>query len=353
MAQHPFAEKLLSWYRINKRDLPWRNTTDPYAIWLSETILQQTRVAQGLPYYERFINTFPTLEALANANDDRVMKLWQGLGYYSRARNMLKAARHIQDERNGEWPTKSGELQKLSGVGPYTAAAIASFAFDESVPVIDGNVYRVVSRYLDIASDISESAGKKEIQHGLNAIFDPVRSAEFNQAIMELGAMVCTPKNPNCSVCPVADSCSALHHQTVGERPVKTKKTKIRDRYLEIFVISINGKVALTQRPKSGIWSNLWTFPFIEFETQHDAQKVTESHSFQELIGNNPFAIQKKYSAGTHLLSHRRLHLRYWEVDLESSVAENVPNYRMISWDELHTFAVPKPIETFLKNRGV
>ena len=353
MSTHQFAEKLIKWYRSNRRDLPWRNTDDPYSIWLSETILQQTRVAQGLPYYERFLHHYPTLRDLANADDDDVMKLWQGLGYYSRARNMLKAARYIYQNLDGKWPTTAKALQKLSGIGPYTSAAIASFAFGEPIPVIDGNVYRVVSRYLDIPTDITQSAGKNDIQKGLNAIFDPSQPAEFNQAIMELGALVCTPKNPSCDICPVNSSCLALRKKTIQQRPVKSKKTKVMDRYLEILVLKSHQNVAFQQRPNKGVWSNLWTFPILEFEQKPSEREVLESSAFQHVVGNLSFSIQKKYSAGTHLLSHRKLHLRYWEIEIEPSVLENDLPYRMISWDELHTFAVPKPIEVFLKKRGI
>jgi len=353
MAVHQFAEKLIQWYRTNQRELPWRQTADPYAIWLSETILQQTRVAQGLPYYEKFLFHYPNLKTLAQAEDDHVMKLWQGLGYYSRARNMLATARYIQNELKGEWPTTSRELQKLKGIGPYTSAAIASFAFGESVPVLDGNVYRVVSRYLDIESDIAQARGKKDINEGLKAIFDPSHAAEFNQAIMDLGATVCTPKNPTCEECPVADSCSALRSNTVAQRPVKTKKTKVTNRYLEIFIIQQDGKVGFLQRPKTGVWSNLWTFPFLEFESKMTLREVLETSDFSKLTGGFPFTVKRNYNAGVHLLSHRKLHLNYWEIELQSGASENDLPYAMISWDELHTFAVPKPIEIFLKKRGI
>lgn len=353
MAAHQFAEKLIKWYQSNGRDLPWRNTTNPYSIWLSETILQQTRVAQGMPYYERFLSRYPTLADLANAQDDDVMKLWQGLGYYSRARNMLKAARYIHQNLNGEWPTNSKELQKLSGIGPYTSAAIASFAFGESVPVIDGNVYRVVSRYLNIDSDISQSSGKKDIQTGLNAIFDSNKPAEFNQAIMDLGAVICTPKKPSCDKCPVQSSCLGFREKTVDQRPVKSRKTTVKNRFLEIFIMKNGHKVGFLQRPETGVWSNLWTFPILEFDQKPSETEVLDSASFQQLINNTPFSIQKKYNGGTHLLSHRKLHLRYWEIELESTVLEKDPLYQMISWDELHTFAVPKPIEVFFKKRGI
>jgi A/G-specific adenine glycosylase len=350
---HPFASKLIQWYRIHKRDLPWRDTSDPYPIWLSETILQQTRVAQGLPYYERFLNRYPTLDELAKANDDDVMKLWQGLGYYSRARNMLKAARYIHNELKGAWPKTAAELKKLSGIGPYTSAAIASFAFGESVPVIDGNVYRVVSRYLDISSDIAETAGKKDIETALKTLFDTNHPAEFNQAIMDLGATVCTPKNPDCESCPVSDSCQALKAKTVHNRPVKTKKTKVLNRYIELFVFTHGNEVGFVQRPSRGVWSNLWTFPFIELESEYSADQVLQSDGFRNLTSSFSFKVIRPYNAGIHLLSHRKLHLRYWEIEMDLSVSENDPPFSMISWDELHTFAVPKPIETFLKKRDI
>src|SRR5690606_28672368 len=218
-----FSQKLISWYLQNKRDLPWRNTKNPYKIWLSEVILQQTRVAQGLPYYENFVKHFPTVFDLAKANEEQVLKIWQGLGYYSRARNLHHTAQYVSENLNGEFPKTYNKLIKLKGIGSYPAAAISSFSNDENVAVLDGNVYRVLSRYFGIETDISSSQGKKEFQEMADEVLDKKRPALFNQAIMEFGALQCVPKNPNCEVCVFNDSCVALQKNKVAQLPVKLK----------------------------------------------------------------------------------------------------------------------------------
>nr|WP_321539525.1 A/G-specific adenine glycosylase [Flavobacterium piscinae] len=221
-----FSNRLIQWYLENKRDLPWRNTTNPYPIWLSEIILQQTRVAQGLPYYERFIETFPTVFDLANASEEQVLKLWQGLGYYSRGRNLHKTAQIIAFELNGTFPTTYTELLKLKGIGSYTAATIASFSQKEVVPVVDGNVFRILARYFDVETDISSATAKKEFTALANELIDSKQPDVFNQALMEFGALQCVPKNPNCSICVFKDSCAALQKKKVDLLPIKLKKRK-------------------------------------------------------------------------------------------------------------------------------
>ncbi len=229
-----FYDRITRWYLTNKRDLPWRKTTDPYAIWLSEIMLQQTRVAQGLPYFERFISTFPTVFDLAKADEEQVLKLWQGLGYYSRARNMHKTAQIVVDEFEGIFPPSYKELLQLKGVGEYTAAAIASFSYNEKVNVVDGNVFRVIARYLNVTTDISSATAKKEFVALANELMENRDSALFNQAIMEFGALQCVPKNPNCSSCVLNESCAALQLKRVDQLPIKSKKTKVRNRSLGI-----------------------------------------------------------------------------------------------------------------------
>ena len=231
-----FGQKLTSWYLQNKRDLPWRKTKNPYKIWLSEVILQQTRVVQGLPYYENFVNSFPTVFDLAKADEQQVLKIWQGLGYYSRARNLHHTAQYISENLNGEFPKTYNELIKLKGIGSYTASAIASFCFDEKVAVLDGNVYRVLSRYFGVETDISSSKAKKEFQNLADEVLDKNRPALFNQAIMEFGALQCVPKNPNCEVCVLNDSCLALKDKKVAQLPVKVKKTKVKKRFLNYLI---------------------------------------------------------------------------------------------------------------------
>src|SRR5690554_5706333 len=284
-----FSQKLISWYSEHKRELPWRNTKDPYKIWLSEVILQQTRVAQGLPYYENFINTFPTVFDLAKADEQQVLKIWQGLGYYSRARNLHHTAQYISENLNGIFPDNYKDLLKLKGVGSYTAAAIASFSNDEAVAVLDGNVYRVLSRYFGIETDISSSKAKKEFQELANEVLDQKQPSLFNQAIMEFGALQCVPKNPNCEVCVLNDSCFALKEKKVDKLPVKLKKTKVTQRFLNYLVfLDENKNSIINKRTQNGIWKNLYEFPLLEVTEKTDleviTQKISEMYSDQYTI---------------------------------------------------------------------
>jgi len=266
-----FANSLTRWYLKNKRDLPWRNTQNPYFIWLSEIMLQQTRVAQGMPYFFAFTNAFPTVFDLANASEEQVLKLWQGLGYYSRARNLHKTAQFVATELDGKFPDTYKELIKLKGVGEYTAAAIASFSFDENVPVVDGNVFRVLSRYFDIETDILSSGAKKEFTALAYELMSKDNPALFNQAIMEFGALQCVPKNPNCEVCPLNNGCLALQKNKVDQLPVKSKKTKVKNRFFNYVVfLDENQNTIIQKRSDKGIWHNLYEFPLIETETEID-----------------------------------------------------------------------------------
>eukprot|EP01038_Epipyxis_sp_PR26KG_P019552 gene19552-27691_t len=275
-----FSNSLLSWYLQNKRDLPWRNTVNPYPIWLSEIMLQQTKVAQGLPYFITFMDAFPTVLHLAQADEEQVLKLWQGLGYYSRARNMHKTAQIIAFELKGSFPNNYNDLIKLKGVGEYTAAAIASFAFNEVVPVVDGNVFRVLSRYLDIETDIASASAKKEFSALAKELMPVNNPALFNQAIMEFGALQCVPKNPDCTNCIFNTSCAALQKKKVTELPVKLKKTKVTNRYFNYLVFLDNlNKTIINKRTEKGIWHNLYEFPVIEAEEELDFETISEAIS--------------------------------------------------------------------------
>ena len=231
-----FSNSLIKWYLQNKRDLPWRNTIDPYFIWLSEIMLQQTRVAQGMPYFFAFTEAFPTVFDLAKASEQEVLKLWQGLGYYSRARNLHKTAQYVAFELDGKFPDNYKALLSLKGVGDYTAAAIASFSYNEVVPVVDGNVFRVLSRVFDIEADISQPASKKIFQELAMELMPKDHPAIFNQAIMEFGALQCVPKNPDCTICVMNDGCLALKMDKVNQLPVKLKKTKVTNRFFNYFI---------------------------------------------------------------------------------------------------------------------
>ena len=260
-----FREGLLGWYRPSRRPMPWKEHPDPYNVWLSEIILQQTRVEQGRAYYERFAATYPAVEDLAAAEDDAVMKLWEGLGYYSRARNLLKAARMVVAEHGGKFPDTYPELLKLPGVGPYTAAAIASFAFNRQVPVLDGNVYRVLSRFSGNATPIDTTTGKKTFGDLSFRALGDASAKVYNQAIMDFGALVCTPRRADCATCPVAKNCVALKTDTVYALPVKSKKLKKRDRFFHYLVVRDHSdRIVLTRRGEGDIWQALYQYPLVE-----------------------------------------------------------------------------------------
>ena len=260
-----FSNKLISWYLQHKRDLPWRETQNPYYIWLSEIMLQQTRVAQGLPYFMKFTTAFPTVFDLANASEEAVLKLWQGLGYYSRARNLHKTAQIVAFEMNGVFPENYTNLLKLKGIGDYTAAAIASFSYNECVPVVDGNVFRVLSRYFDVENDISIQSTKKVFAALALELMPKNNPAQFNQAIMEFGALQCVPKSPNCIICPFNESCAALMKNKVDKLPVKNKKIKVTNRFLNYLIYNDSKNNTIIQkRTEKGIWQNLYEFPLLE-----------------------------------------------------------------------------------------
>ncbi len=316
-----FSNSLVQWYLQNKRDLPWRDTINPYQIWLSEIMLQQTRVAQGLPYFISFINAFPTVFDLANAEEDQVLKLWQGLGYYSRARNLHATAKYVAHELNGIFPDNYKELLKLKGIGEYTAAAIASFSYNEPVAVLDGNVYRVLSRYFNMDNDISDTKTKKVFQTLAQEVLLKDNPAIFNQAIMEFGALQCVPKNPDCESCVLSNSCAALQYNKVAQLPVKSKKTKVTPKYFNYLILKdITDKFIVQKREGKGIWENLYEFPLFE-TAELMAPEVIEKQLIQmdffgqkakEIILLNSEIIK-------HKLSHQHLFIRFFlmEFDVE------------------------------------
>ena len=288
-----FSNLLIQWYLRNKRDLPWRNTTNPYPIWLSEIMLQQTRVAQGMPYFLSFTAAFPTVFDLAKADEEQVLKLWQGLGYYSRARNLHKTAQYVADELSGVFPVTYKELLQLKGIGEYTAAAIASFSYNEVVPVVDGNVFRVLSRYFDVETDIAAASAKKEFAALAFELMPKDNPAIFNQAIMEFGALQCVPKSPNCGICVFNESCAALQKNKVDQLPVKSKKLKVRNRFFNYLVVNDeNENTIIQKRTDKGIWHNLYEFPLIETEKVEDFDCITERIQKEFFINNDIYRIQ-------------------------------------------------------------
>ena len=314
-----FSKKLIDWYGKHKRPLPWRNSSDPYIIWLSEVILQQTRVKQGLPYFNAFLERFPDVASLAAASQDEVLKLWQGLGYYSRARNMHAAAQQVLDEFQGEFPRKYDDLIKLKGVGDYTAAAIASICNDESVAVVDGNVFRVLSRLFGIKEPINSSKGVKKFRAKAKELLPKENTGNHNQAVMEFGALHCLPKNPHCSSCPFAHECHAFQNDLQQDLPVKIKKNKVKTVYMNYLVfIDKNGKTLIQQRKENAIWKGLFDFPLIE-STENIRQSTVEGHEkFINIIRKQPYSIYLYNAQPTkHLLTHKKLFAHFWIIEID------------------------------------
>lgn len=313
-----FRNNLIQWYLHNKREMPWRNTTNPYHIWLSEIILQQTRVAQGLPYYERFVAAYPTVQDLAAASEEDVLKLWQGLGYYSRGRNLHFTAQYITNELQGEFPNTYKELLKLKGVGDYTASAIASISFNEPTAVVDGNVYRVLARVYGIHTAINTTQGAKEFKALAQELIDPAQPATFNQAIMEFGAIQCKPQNPYCLHCVFQEECYAFRNNKIKELPVKIKNIKIRKRYLNYLVfVSKDQKTMFKQRTGKGIWQGLYEFPMLEMEEED--LRFRESASFKKKLSLYTVHSIEKHNEKPilHKLSHQHLSITFWIVNVD------------------------------------
>lgn len=321
-----FSNLLIQWYLQNKRDLPWRNTVNPYIIWLSEIILQQTRVAQGMPYFIKFTEAFPTVFDLASSDEEKVLKLWQGLGYYSRARNLHKTAQQVAFEYEGVFPKDYLGLLKLKGIGQYTAAAIASFSYNEDVPVVDGNVFRVLSRYFDIDTDIASSGAKKEFTDLANELLPIGKANIFNQAIMEFGALQCVPKNPDCTICIFNSSCLALQKKKVTQLPVKLKKLKVTKRYLNYLVFSDEDKkTSIQKRTAKGIWHNLYEFPLLETQNQEEEEVIISLIRNNTLISNPIDVIELLTPQSiTHKLSHQHLTIKFWEVKVSGKILNGI-----------------------------
>ncbi len=337
-----FGHKLVAWYKQHHRKLPWRETRDPYRIWLSEIILQQTRVAQGYPYYEKFIGQYPDVRSLAAASEKEVLHLWQGLGYYSRARNMHATAKIVCDQYGGKFPGSYQELLGLKGIGDYTASAIASFAFDEQAAVVDGNVFRVLARYYGIHEDISSPASRKIFREAAVAAMPAGQAALFNQAIMEFGALQCVPVSPKCEACPVSDSCYAYHHKMQNVLPVKIKKLKIKQRPIHYLVITAKGRVAMKERKGKDIWRGLYDFYSVETESVDDWSTFLP----EELSGLKP-----ELSSGPfkHILTHQRLSISYWLSELPElrKLPEDLQWYTS---EQIKDLPKPLPVNIYLKD---
>ncbi|MCH2224864.1 MAG: A/G-specific adenine glycosylase [Crocinitomicaceae bacterium] len=329
-----FSLLITHWFRQNYRDLPWRNTNNPYFIWLSEIILQQTRVNQGMQYYLKFTKNYPTIFDLAKSDEQNILNDWQGLGYYSRARNLHYSAQYIVNELNGVFPQTYNEIIKLKGVGKYTAAAIASFAFNESKAVVDGNVYRLLSRVFDIPTPIDSGQGQKEFQSLADELIDPNNPAEHNQSIMEVGSSICSP-SPNCEICPLTLKCLSYTRQTIHERPVKSKKTKVTDKYFHFFIYENNGKTYIEKRTKKGIWQNLFQFPLIE---------TKENELPKELNKHQTFRTSKVIK---HILSHQRIYAQFHHIT--SPPIKIQKEWIEINHENIQDYPLPRIIDRYLE----
>ena len=344
-----FATTIIRWFRENGRDLPWRETRDPYAIWLSEVILQQTRIDQGRPYWERFMRRWPTVGELAAASEDEVLREWQGLGYYSRARNLHEAARQVAAA--GHFPDNYRDIRRLKGVGDYTAAAIASFAFAQPVAVVDGNVYRVLSRHFGISTPINSTEGKKEFAALAQALMEELSeyseysdysdysdhsdysdSSSYNQGLMDFGALQCTPANPACHACPLADSCIALHENRVGELPVKRKTLKVRERRMSYIYIRYNGETALHRRAAGDIWAGLYE------PLAYSPENLSLRSERMQCLKRNV----------RHVLTHRVIYADFylWEPDKRPPLPDG---YFWIRETDIDRYGVPRLVEMLLE----
>ncbi len=338
-----WQKQLLDWYEVYKRDFPWRKTKDPYHIWLSEVIMQQTRTQQGLPYYRAFVETYPTVHDLAAAPEEAVLKLWQGLGYYSRARNLHATARYISRELEGLFPSDFDTLKTLKGVGDYTASAIASIAFGVKQAVVDGNVYRVYARFFGIDLPINSALAFKHFKEIAQKALPSTDPGTFNQAVMELGALQCVPQQPECSICPLQSACKAYALQQVAQLPIKERKIKIKKRFFHYLVFdSGDKKKYLQQRTAKGIWHKLYEFPLVEANrTLKNPSK--KFNKVIQLFTKAPFLVRQIAPAQLHKLSHQHIEISFWEV---KATDIQIDGYEPRQWRQL---PVPVPIANFLK----
>lgn len=332
-----FSLSIRNWYRQNKRDLPWRETSDPYFIWLSEIIMQQTRVDQGLKYYLKFTSNYPKIEDLAKAQEQDVLNDWQGLGYYSRARNLHSAAKTIIEDYKGVFPRSYDDVLKLKGVGTYTASAISSFAYGECKAVVDGNVYRLLSRAFDIDLPIDSSQGQKYFQKLADELISPQHPGEHNQAIMEVGALICSPKSPKCTQCPLESICLSREKETITERPVKSKKTKVRSRFFHFLVLSDDKNIVIQKREKKDIWQNMYQFPLIETEKK---TSLEEERNWQDQTHESEIV--------THILSHQKIFAVFHHIALPDKVSFN--DSINIEKRNIQDYPLPRIIDKYIED---
>ena len=343
----PFSKKLLAWYDPKARILPWKSIKDPYKIWISEIILQQTRAEQAVPYYKNFLEKFPNVDTLANAHLDEVLKAWEGLGYYSRARNLHHAAKFVQENYDSKIPSSYVELLKLKGIGPYTASAISSFAFGEAQAVLDGNVYRVLARVFGLDNPINVSASKKIFQQKLNQVFNKNKPALFNQSIMDFGATCCKPKDPSCSSCPMAEFCFAFNNDVINDLPKKIKPAKKKIRHFNFLLLKKGEEILIEQRLTKDIWRNLYQLPL--FETKEIVHEDFISDNFR-----SKFLLRKSKKfdlvfSTTRILTHQKIFVKIWATSIKKAKFDGKVNATWVNKNEMHTLAFPKLFDVFFK----
>jgi len=346
-----FSGRLREWHLAHPRDLPWKADTDPYKIWLSEIILQQTRVAQGTPYYLKFVKAYPTVKHLAKAKEDEVLKLWEGLGYYSRARNLMKAAQLVMEKHNGRFPETYDQIISLPGIGPYTAAAISSFAFDLPYSVVDGNVIRVISRVFGVTEASDSKEGLKKIAEQTQDAMKHANPADYNQAIMDFGATQCLPKKPLCEQCDMQNICYAYQHQSQSELPFKTKKLKKKHRYFHYLYIFDEDKILIQKRTSKDIWSGLYQLPMIETKTT-EVLAFAQINSLLSKVNSTyiPFEASQVYK---QTLTHRLIEARFYRCYVKSLDHFNDESFLLINKQDIGNFAFPRIVDLYLSQKSI
>lgn len=340
-----FSRIVLYWYISNQRDFPWRKSKSAYRVWLSEIILQQTKTSQGLSYYNKIIKTFPTIKELAEASEEQILKLWQGLGYYSRARNLHFTAKYIQNNLDGVFPNDYNSLIKLKGIGPYTAAAISSICFNEKRAAVDGNVYRILARVFNIDTAINSSKGIKTFQELANSLISDRNPGDYNQSMMDIGATICTPKNPKCNQCPLNSICHAHDNNTFDNLPVKIKKTKIKHRNFNYLCIEYNGNFLMKKRTQKDIWKNLYDFPLIEGDRIPQENDIDYKKLLNSILENEIIAEKTKHYK--HQLSHQKLHITIKYIKTKKLNNDN--DFLKVNRRQVNELPFPKPIERFFE----
>lgn len=341
---HPLTNKLLDWYTLSKRDLPWRSDPQPYNIWLSEIVFQQTRIEQGLSYYERLIENFPSVKVLAEADEREVLKSWEGLGYYSRARNLHYSAKLIMDEHDGVFPREYKDILALKGVGPYTAAAISSIAFKHVIPAIDGNVLRVVSRLFMIEDPVDQASTRKIIEKELSLIIDKDNPGDFNQAMMELGALICKPQNPICNDCPISSHCIAFERNKQSAVPIKKNKVKVSHLFFNYLVFHTDEHLLLDKRT-SGIWKGLYQFPLVESDGKAEAVHIIEQMNLVESYNDLSIIESEEYK---HILSHRIINAKFFIIRVQGFTSKKT--FLEVAKEDLSNYPMPRLINRFLSS---